>query len=167
MNRLLERTFWFSLLLAVGLGVLLVALLAGLGGSMPALSTPVVAPNPLTLPAATGQVERLFSTSSLPRLVMPTNAVNPFFTLHFQPPPPPPTKKIDLLYIGSFETSRGTRCGYVRLGENLLILTNGAKVVADHCVQAIAVRSLTLTNSAGQTNVLIFNAKKTLEVPAN
>lgn len=167
MNRLLERTFWFSVLLSVGLVVLLVALLAGLRGKMPALAVPVATPDPLTPPAATGHVERLFSTSSLPRLEMPTNVINPFFTLYFQPPPPPPTKKVDLLYIGSFETSKGVACGYICVGTNLLILTNGAKVVADHSVRDITVRTVTLTNSAGQTNVLDFNVKKTLEVPAS
>jgi len=49
----------------------------------------------------------------------------------------------------------------------MMILTNGAKVVADHAIKDIAIRTLTLTNAAGQTNLLEFNVKRALDVPAS
>lgn len=163
----LERNFWLSVMLLAGLLLLFAAAVAGFGGRLPPLK-PLpragVPPSELLPPA---QVDALFSTNALPSADVPTNAMNPFYTLYFQPPPPPPTKKVALLYQGCFESSRGVRLGYVRLGEALLVLTNGAKVVADHFVQSISVQALSLTNAAGQTNLLKFNTPSTLEVPAS
>ena len=164
---LTQRTLWFSALLLAGLIVLMVAVFSGFGGRLPPLRLlPAARDNggPLLLEQS---FQGLFATSSIPSLAVPTNAINPFYTLHFQPPPPPPTKKVQLLYVGCVVSSTGLHQAYVRLGDTLMILTNGAKVVADHTVQAIAVKSVSLTNAAGQTNVLEFNAPKALEVPAS
>ena len=53
------------------------------------------------------------------------------------------------------------------LQQCLIGLTNGALVIADHAIREIKVPTLTLTNAAGQTNVLPFNVKAVLEVPAS
>jgi hypothetical protein len=53
----------------------------------------------------------------------------------------------------------------VRVGTNSLVFVAGARVVADHGILDIAQRTLILTNTAGQTNVLEFNIPKVLEVP--
>ena len=74
---------------------------------------------------------------------------------------------MDLLYQGCFESSEGIRKAYVRLGDQLFVLTNGAKLVADHAVKEIRLGELILTNAAGATNLALFNVKTTLEVPAN
>lgn len=165
MSALWERVFWFSVLLFCGLALLLSAAALGLRGTTPALK-PVAAATDPAAPALRVDVQELFATSAVPNPAFPTNVVSPFYTLHFQPPPPPPTRKVQLLYQGSFTTSRGQSRAFVRMGDALMMLTNGARVVADHAVQAIAARALTLTNAA-QTNVLQFNVPKTLEVPAS
>jgi len=167
MLSLLERNLWVSIFLTAGLGIVLVALVLGLGGQLPPLK-PLPKPSSAASEALLrGDVQAWFSVEPAARAEPPTNSINPFFTLHFQPPPPPPTKKVELLYRGSLVSSKGEARAYVLLGDGLLILTNGARVVADHTIRDIGVQALTLTNAAGQTNVLKFNVKTVLEVPAS
>lgn len=167
MPGLMQRTLWFSVLLLAGLLVLLVAVFFGFGGTLPALRPLPLGGETVNAVFPQRSFEGLFATSALPPLTVPSNAINPFYTLYFQPPPPPPTKKVQLVYAGCVVSSTGLHQAYVRLGDTLLILTNGAKVVADHAIQNIAVKSVTLTNAAGQTNVIEFNVPKALEVPAS
>ncbi len=51
------------------------------------------------------------------------------------------------------------------MDDKLVVGPAGSKVVADLVVMNIALRSVTLTNSTAQTNVLEFNARKEVEVP--
>ena len=161
----LERTIWFSALLLVGLLVLLLAVVFGFGGRLPGL-TPLRRGAPAGL-FPNGPLPELFGTSTVPLLAVSSNVINPFFTLHFQPPAPPPTKKVSLLYLGCVESSTRVRRAYVKVEEKLQILPLGAKVIADHAIQEITLKTLVLTNAAGQTNVFGFNTNKTIEVPAS
>ena len=170
MLNLFEKNLWLTLALACATVIVAISAISLIAGRHPPLSS-LVAHSGQPLPSMVRRdVEAMFA-NNLPRsLASPTNTVNPFFTLHFQPPPPPPppaTKKVELLYIGSMETSFGLKMAQVRYGDALMILTNGAKVVADHAVKEIQIRRLTLTNAAGLTNVLEFNVKGTVEIPAN
>jgi hypothetical protein len=170
MLNFLERSFWLSVLLLAGLAVLLAGTLARLGGGLPPLRPlqPQTGAPPRFFSA--DRAEDWFAAPLLARLAIPTNTVNPFYTLYFQPPPPPPpppTKKVELLYQGCYITSSTQKLAYVKLGDAMMILTNGAKVVADHAIKDIAIRTLTLTNAAGQTNLLEFNVKRALDVPAS
>ncbi len=169
MTSYLERRLWLSLVLLAGLVLVLLAATAHLGGAMPAL-------RPLESHAAAagrigpdGHVVGWFAVPPLARLATATNVVDPFYTLYFQPPPPaqpPQTKQIQLLYQGCYTSSSDVRLAYIRYGDATLVLTNGATVVADLVIQRIDVRTLTLTNSTGRTNVLQFDQMQTLEVPA-
>jgi hypothetical protein len=162
----LERTIWFSALLLLGLVVFLLAVLFGLGGRLPELKPlPRAGASGSPFPAA--PLPQSFASSAVPSLAVPTNVINPFFTLYFQPPPPPPTKKVPLLYLGCVESSAHVVRAYVRVGEALRILPLGEKVIADHAIKDITLKALVLTNAAGQTNVFEFNAAKPIEVPAN
>jgi hypothetical protein len=166
----LERSLWLSLLVVAGLALLLLAAATRLGGRMPGLTPLREQPRTIQRALPDAQVAQWFSLPLLTRLAPATNSVNPFYTLYFEPkppPPPPPTKKVELLFQGWYQASSGERLAYVKLGEALLTLTNGAKVVADHAIKDIGLRTLTLTNAAGQTNVLEFNVKKALDVPAS
>ena len=166
MLNLLERTLLFSALLLTGLIVLLFSVFSGFGGRLPELRPlPRSSTNASLFPNRA--FHELFATSAVPALAVPTNTINPFFTLYFAPPPPPPTKKVNLLYIGSIESSTRTRLAYLKLDDALLVLPAGAKVVADHAIKDIALGLVTLTNAAGQTNLAWFNTNKVLEVPAN
>jgi hypothetical protein len=164
-----ERSLWLSILLLVCLVVLLFSTFGKLGGRMPSLKTVQDRASPPHRPVIDPRVLKCFASDSCTRLAPGTNTVNPFFTLFFQPPPPPPpppTKKVELLYQGFLTTSGGTQLAYVLNSGALMILTNGAKVIADHAIKEIGPRGLVLTNAAGQTNVLEFNVKRAIDVPS-
>jgi hypothetical protein len=164
--RFLERNLWLSLLVLAVLAVTLLAALGRLGGELPALKSYLRPGEPLREWPSAERTAGWFTTNSI-LVALPTNAtVNPFFTLHFQPPGPPPTKRVELLYMGSYTSSREVTFAYLQLADKLLVLTNGAVVVADHVIQQIGLKEVILTNAAGATNVLPFNVKKPLEVPA-
>jgi hypothetical protein len=164
--RFLERNFWISLLVLAVLAVTLLAVLARLGGELPALKPYLRSGEPPREWPSAERIAGWFSTNAL-LAALPTNAtVNPFFTLHFQPPGPPPTKRVELLYMGSYTSSRSNVFAYLQMADKLLVLTNGAVVVADHVIQQIGLKEVILTNAAGVTNALPFNVKKPLEVPA-
>ncbi|MBM3879800.1 MAG: hypothetical protein FJ387_08785 [Verrucomicrobia bacterium] len=163
-----EKSFGLALLWLAALVALLLLVLWQSGGRLPELGP---LPPPPTNGAAVAAL-RSFDYPGLlaprPPAAVPTNAVSPFFTLQFQPPPPPPppaTKKVELLYMGCYVSSTGDKLAYLQVVDQVLVLTNGAKVVADHMIQSISLPSMTLTNAAGQTNVLEFNVKKALDVP--
>jgi hypothetical protein len=170
MMSFLERRLWLSLLVVAGLAVLLLAAALRLGGGVPPLSPLRERPRTMRRALPEAPVAQWFSVPLLTRPVVGSNIADIVYTLHFQPPPPPPpppTKKVELLFQGWYLASTGERRAYVKLGDALLTLTNGAKVVADHAIKDIGMRALTLTNAAGQTNVLEFNVKKGIDVPAS
>lgn len=162
----LERTIWFSALLLAGLAILLALVLFGFGGGLPDLKSPAgsraSANPPLVEP-----IPDLFATSAVPALETSSNAINPFFTLYFQPPAPPPTKKAPLRYRGCVESSTRVLRAYVRVADKLQILPLGEKGIADYANQNISLKALVLTNTTGQTSVFGFKTNATIEVPAN
>ncbi len=167
MLRLFERKTWVSVTIAFALLVLAVAVLVNLRGRMPDLKPlPARSSSPIVFSHATEEQAWQTLDSSL-QVQLPTNVINPFFTLHFRPPPPPPTKKVTLKYQGCFMSSKGVGRAYILVDTSLLILTNGARVVADHAISEIGITNLILTNSTGATNVLKFRTPTVLEVPAS
>lgn len=164
MIHFLERRLWLSLLLLGVLLAILGAAVTRLGGAMPVLRPlETQVETPPAFPAFR-EVGGWFAITSV---LAATNGSNPFFTLHFQPAPPPPTKKLALLYQGGWISSKDERRAYLTVGDQFRVLTNGATVVADHAISEITLEALTLTNVAGQTNVLHFNVSTNLEVPAS
>jgi hypothetical protein len=162
-----ERNLWISLVLLGGLAVIVLAVPFWLGGRLPELRPLSPTDEPPHEWFAELHAADWFATNSLRRLATTTNVGDPFFTRFFLPLPPPPTKRVDLLYQGCFESSEGIRKAYIRLGDQLFVLTNGAKLVADRVVKDIGMGELILTNAAGATNLALFNVKTNLEVPAN
>jgi hypothetical protein len=164
--RFLERNLWSSLLVLAVLAATLLAVVSRWGGELPTLKPYLRPGEPLGEWASPERIAHWFSTNAM-LAALPTDPnVNPFFTLHFQPPGPPPTRRVELLYMGNYTSSRSNVYAYLQLGDKLLVLTNGAVVVADHAIQSITRKEVVLTNAAGATNVLPFNVKKPLEVPA-
>jgi len=161
----LEKSLWFSVLLLAGLLLLTFTLAFGFSGRLPELK-PVSGPDDAAAEIPHGPVPDLFATSAVPSVLVASNVINPFFTLHFQPPPPAPTKQVPLHYVGCVESSTGLQRAYVRVGDALAVLPPGEKVIADHAIQQITLKALVLTNAAGQTNVFEFNVTKPIEVPA-
>ncbi len=165
MNRL-EKSLALALVALAGLLLVLGLTLAHLGGRVPALK-PLgngLARDPGEWPGLQ-PTAGWFSRPALTRLLAETNSPNPVFTRYFQPPPPPTTRPVELTYLGYLEGSRGRRA-FLQINQETRTLPEGAVVVANHRIHQIARRTLVLTNDAGQTNVLEFNIKKVLIVPA-
>lgn len=164
----LEKRLAVAAAVLVGLVGLLGLTLADWGGRLPTLKPlgngAARSEPPWPTPA---QVADWFSVPALTRLVAVSNAPNPFFTRYFQPPPPPSTRPAELTYLGYLESSGGERRAFLQVDAAVRSFTAGAPVVADHRVHRIERRSVILTNAAGATNVLEFNVKKVLQVPAS
>ena len=162
------RSRWFAGCVHLGLWLLLYLAVTGLGGRTPDLRQGDLIQ--LQSPPAIAQLEQLFSANAWPKWVTNTNTLNPFLTRHFIPiqnpdAPPPTTRKIELTYQGFYETAGGPRIAVVKLGEAFLTAPLGAKLTANLFAAQATMQALTLTNPAAQTNLLLLNGKKELEVP--
>ena len=73
--------------------------------------------------------------------------------------------KVELTYQGYYRTGDGPRYALLRLGEKLVGIPVGGMVVTNLFVVDAALKTLTLTNTAVQTNVLTLNTKQVVEVP--
>jgi hypothetical protein len=134
----------------------------------PAARTAPVPLVPVELAAA------LQERSSLAGLVPPLDQPGAFHTTHFVPPPPGPTppppapaatQKLEMVYQGFFETAGGERRAFVRIADKSIVAGPGMALAGGLSVAAVAHKTLTLTNVAGETAVLDFNTRKALEVP--
>jgi len=172
------RSRWFSICLHVCLWLLVVLVVNDSrprGSKVPFTRASVTSPPIVPVP-----VEKL------PGLFVPRNPktlaatpANPgfFSTTHFvpstpppptpppPPPPPPTTWKLELTYQGFYRTGDGPKYAVVRMHEKLVSIPVGSMLVTNLYVVDAAVRSLTLTNTAVQTNELALNTKQVIEVP--
>lgn len=166
MNRSVERLTGMAWMVLLALVVLLGITLVNLGGAVPALKPLGNATRAPTDWPSAAQVEPWFDRAGLVRLLSPpTNSVNPFFTLHFQPPPPPTTRPAEVTFLGYIQSGTNLPRAWLRIDKATKVMAPGDVVVADHRVARIARRTLVLTNAGGATNVLEFNIKRVLTVP--
>lgn len=166
------RNRWVVYGLHGGLWLLLYLVLVNLGGKPPAYkdsSTPVS--NNQSLPPMT-QLAGLFASTNSPTNRFQNPALmNPFITRHFvpapapAPPPPPTTRKVELTYLGFYQTEGGQKQTMIQFTNAFLVAPVGGKVLSNIFVGEVTIQSLTLTNSLAQTNVLPVNVKKIVEVP--
>jgi hypothetical protein len=152
------------------LWLLLYLSLSRLGGRAPDLRELDVNSSPAQSPAPVAGLAKLFAPGVWPRAVIETNLLSPFFTRHFIPPPaptppPPTTRKIELTYQGFFQTGDGPKQVIVKLGDAFLVTGIGSKMTANLFAADASMQSLILTNPAAQTNLLLLNTKKEVEVP--
>ncbi len=165
---MLTRTGWGGSLLLAGIILILALAIPYLRGSVPQLANasrrPVVPAVELPLTNA----EALLAWSGA---ALATNLPNPVYTTYFQPPAPPPapkpatTRKVDLLFQGSFEVADSSARAFVKSGDNLVIGPAGTRVVADWTIAEVSKMGIILTNNAGQSNRLEFNKPAQVEVP--
>ena len=83
----------------------------------------------------------------------------------FHLPPAPTTKKNELTYHGFYQSAGGAKQTMVKFGDAFLTTTLGAKLTANLFVAEASPQALTITNLANQTNTLLLNTKKEIEVP--
>jgi hypothetical protein len=164
------RSRWLATCAHLALWLLLYLALRGMSGKTPELrEVDGSFPRPAS-PAPVTRLSQLFGAVVWPELSSATNALDAFFTRHFIPPPAPPppaptTKTIELTYLGFYETQGAAKTVVVKLADAFLITPVGAKLTANLFASDASMQNLTLTNSAAQTNILVLNTKKQLEVP--
>ena len=113
----------------------------------------------------------LFSPAGLlGRSPQGTNDTSLFFTLHFVPPvkpvaPPPTTAKIPVTYLGFYEAATGTRKAIFKAPAGFAVVAVGGTILTNFVVAEAGMQTLLLTNAAAQTNLLLLNTEKALEVP--
>lgn len=174
------RSRWFSIGLHVGLWllVLLVVKDSSPGGGTLRFSNARATPNaPLPVPVA--KLSGLFARGKSAEAPVASGNPHFFATTHFvprtppptvssptaPPPPPPTTWKLELTYQGFFRTGDGPKHAILRLPEKLVSIPVGSMVVSNLFVLDATPQTLTLTNTATQTNLLPLNAKQVIEVP--
>ena len=162
------RSRWFSTALHAGLWLLLVLAAAGLGGRRPGYADVETGGTSLSV-VPVGKVEKLFAPANQPRQVFDSALQSSFATLHFTPPvvpvPVPTTRRLDVIYQGYYQSAGGPLRAMLRAGDLLVSVPVGGMVVTNLWVAEATFQTMTLTNSAGQTNVLKMNAKQEVHVP--
>ncbi len=173
MKRILVQTLRgrrFAILVHAGFWLLLYLAAVGLGGKAPVYRDAIAISAPAQSPAPVAKLPTLFSPGGWPKPVADTNLVSAFYTRHFIPPPTPPppaptTRKIEVTYLGFYQSEGGPQQVMVRLADEFLNQPVGAHISTNWLVGLATMQTLILTNLAGQTNVLPLNVKKEIEVP--
>lgn len=173
------RSRGFSICLHVGLWVLVFMVLYGSrpGEDKLPFSATTLVSSPAAVPVPVARVMKIFGSGDVVR-GNPAGTNQGFFaTTYFvprtppppppvaPPPPPPTTWKLELSYQGFYRTGDGPKFAVVRMGDKLVNIQEGAMLVTNLYVVDATMRTLMLTNSAVQTNVLALNAKQAVEVP--
>lgn len=161
------RGRWFSLLVHLGLWVLFYLALINLGGKTPDYRDAAASSQPADSPLPVAKLGSLFSTAQWPKIPASTNLDNPFYTLYFFPQPGPPstTQKIEVSYQGFYQTGDSAKSAVIKVADSFVIASLGMRVVTNWFVADASMQTLTLTNLTAQTNLLLLNAKKEIEVP--
>ena len=162
------RSRWFAACVHGGLWLLLYLAVTNLGGRAPGYGEADAVASPLQSVAPVAGLQRLFSPGIWPKSLVETNRLNPFYTRHFippAPPPPPTTRKIEVTYLGFYQTGDGPKHTIFRLGEAYQVAPVSARIANHLFIADATMQALTLTNLTAETNILPLNAKKELLVP--
>jgi hypothetical protein len=157
---------WFATCVHGGFWLLLYLAVAGLGGKSPDFRETDSFSAPPQSAAPVAKVQQLFSPPFYPKTA-DTNLLNPVFTRHFIPaqPPAPTTRKIEMTYEGFYQTAESAKQTIVRIGEAFIVTPIGGRVISNLFASDATLNALILTNLSAQTNILLLNTKKEIEVP--
>lgn len=175
------RSRWLGLSVHTLLWLVLLFALAGAGLRIhrPPFDDAPINLNAVKPPVPVARLELLFAPTNYPQQVVDSSVPTPFYTKHFvpppnpkpkpkpkpKPPPPPTTWKLELTYQGYYLSEGGPRYALLRMADKLVRVPVGGTVASNLFVLDATLKTLTLTNTAAQTNVLDLNVKKTIEVP--
>ncbi len=169
----LIRSKWLAVAVHFALWGLLALVLWHMGGTPPHYRDISSYSLPVQNPAPVSHVDQLLSPSKWPTVVLDTNLPSPFYTTAFipapkpapRPAPPPTTRKITVVYQGYFTTASGPRTAMIKLPDGIGTTALGSQIVTNNYVANLTHNTMTLTNAAGQTNLLLLNTAKELEIP--
>ncbi len=163
------RSRWFSAALHGGLWLMLLLAVVGIGGRRPQFGEADPGSASVQPPVPVAKMEGLFSPDNWPKQVVDPASQNSFATMYFTPPvvpvPVPTTRRLEITYQGFYLTAGGPTRAMLRAGDQLVSVPLGGLVVSNLWVADAVFQTLTLTNSAGQTNLVALNVKKEVEVP--
>ena len=161
------RSRWFVAGVHAALWILLYLAIANLRGRAPDFREADAGANSPQNSVPVEGLERLFSPGIWPRSLIDTNLLNPFFTRYFVPPPPPPptTRKIEVTYLGFYQSGEGIKNTILKLDEAFVVAPTGARIATNLFIADATMQVMTLTNLAAQTNIVPLNAKKEIIVP--
>jgi hypothetical protein len=170
---MLSQTFqsrWFALTLHAGLWLLLVLLVFRLRGPAAPFAETATATTAVQTNLPVAKLAQLFAPAPSRLAAGATNRLSPFATRYFVPaaPPvvaPPTTRKVELTYQGFYQVTESVRRIFLQVDKKMVICPVGDQFVTSLFIATADLQTLTLTNAAGQTNVLKLNTKTTLEVP--
>jgi hypothetical protein len=164
------RSRWFASTVHAGLWCVVYLAVSHLGGKDPTfrIADSTMPPTPGPVPVA--NMQSLFSPAQWPNPQSLTNVASPFFTTHFVPtpsptPPAPTTRKVEVTYQGFYQAGDTVKHAIVKIGDIFVAAVIGAPVTTNLFVADASVHQLMLTNLAAQTNLILLNAKKEIEVP--
>ena len=163
------RSRRFAICVLAGFGLLLYLAAARFGGKAPLFRDATAVSAPALSPVPVAKLDSLFSSGVWPRTVVDTNLAGPFFTRHFipppQPPPPPPTtRKVEITYLGFYQ-SDGPPHAMIKLADEFIDRAVGTYVSTNWLIGDATFKTLTLTNLAAQITLLPLSEKKEIEVP--
>jgi hypothetical protein len=164
------RGRWFAIGVHVGLWCVLYLAVTHLGGKTPEFHIGDSSMPATAGPVPVSKMESLFSATQWPNPQAATNGANPFFTTYFvpvpsPPAPPPTTRKVEVTYQGYYQAGDDFKHAVVKLGDLYVVAIVGAQITTNLYVADANMQNMMLTNLATQTNVLLLNAKKEIEVP--
>jgi hypothetical protein len=175
------RSRWFSGCVHAALWLLLLLVFTDIGGKRPQFRerpdpAAAVAPVPVAkleiAPVPVAKLENLFAPVGQRKPVVDAGSRNPFDTTYFipqtaPPPPSPTTRIIALTYQGFYQTGDSPKRAFIRFNDALASVPVGGSVATNLFVASATATNLTLTNRAiaGQSNVLVLNTKKEIEIP--
>ena len=161
------RSRWFAACVHAGLWLLLYLAVTTLRGKAPDFreAEGVTSPPHSLVPVA--GLECLFLPGDWPKSLVQTNRLDPFVTRYFIPPvaPPPTTRKIEVTYLGFYQTGNDVKRTIFKLGEAHQVAPVGARIETNLFIADATMQTLTLTNLAAQTNILSLNTKKEIVIP--
>jgi hypothetical protein len=164
------RSRWFAIGIHAGLWCVLYLAVIHLGGKTPdfRIAESSTAPSPGPVPVA--KMDSLFTSAEWPISQGGTNTPNPFFTSYFVPapsptPPAPTTRKIEVTYQGFYTAGDDVKHAVVKVADSFVVASIGAPIVTNLFVADAGLQNLMLTNLTAQTNLLLLNTKKEIEIP--
>src|SRR5512133_1946324 len=165
------RSRWFALCIHVALWVLLYLAIVHLSGKAPPYHDTGSLTSPPQVVAPVAKMESVVTASVVTKTS--SNAVPgaPFLTRYFvppptpAPPPPPTTRKLEVTYLGFYQSSNGPKFAVLNLAGGLVTVRVGSLVATNVYVASAGFTTAVLTNTTAQTNLLQLNAKKEIEVP--
>ncbi|PWU18425.1 MAG: hypothetical protein C5B50_09110 [Verrucomicrobia bacterium] len=164
------RSRWFALCVHAGAWLLLGLAISQLGADTPNFNDRETGSAYPQSPVPVANLDSLFPSVTSSNSQSSTNQLNPFFSTYFtptpQPPvPPPTTRKIELTYLGFYQSDHGPKTAMVKLADGFVTSPIGSKLASNLYVAQLSMQSLLLTNPSAQTNLLTVNTKKEIEVP--